>query len=131
MGSLEIAWVGQLAQGGASCGITRALRAGDQQLSRRSTGHMWHPAQVLSGPEQARPSIATCPRHPDERALEPCQRCGDYVCLNCVKHDSRGSAYCPMCAPADPLPLASLSSRMLGHAVDVLLLYGGSMARGR
>jgi uncharacterized RDD family membrane protein YckC len=94
------------------------------------SGHEPADAPVEAGKSTRDRNVATCPRHPSERVLAPCYRCGDYVCLNCVKHDDKGEAFCPLCAPNDALPLATLSQRLLGHATDMFLLYGGAMAGG-
>jgi uncharacterized RDD family membrane protein YckC len=71
---------------------------------------------------------AECRRHPGQRVLETCLRCGDYVCLECVQYEG-GHAYCAKCAPVE-LPLAELSSRFLGRLVDHLLYAAATFVPG-
>jgi uncharacterized RDD family membrane protein YckC len=71
---------------------------------------------------------AACPRHPANRVLEGCSRCGDYVCLECVQV-ADGRAYCIACAPAE-LPLAEPGARFLGRLVDNLTYAAASLIPG-
>jgi uncharacterized RDD family membrane protein YckC len=71
---------------------------------------------------------AVCPRHPGNRVLEGCSRCGDYVCLECVNY-AEGRAYCIACAPAE-LPLADPGARFLGRLIDNLAYAAAALIPG-
>ena|SRR5688572_6330180 len=42
------------------------------------------------------PAGAVCAVHPDQRAVDTCTRCGNYVCVGCYESDDTGS-YCHDC----------------------------------
>jgi hypothetical protein len=54
-------------------------------------------------PEPRFPSVETdgpvayCARHPDERAVITCARCGSYACVRCVGIPAGGKQYCVDC----------------------------------
>jgi hypothetical protein len=42
------------------------------------------------------PAGALCAVHTDQRAVDTCARCGNYVCIGCYESDESGS-YCAPC----------------------------------
>ena len=62
--------------------------------------------------------VAMCPRHPAERSVGACLRCGDYVCRDCAVRNTAAGLHCPACAPAPGLPSAELHRRFLGNLID-------------
>jgi hypothetical protein len=48
-------------------------------------------------PLPASPPAPLCSRHPDKPAAEVCERCGAFICADCVNIKPNG-AYCPPCA---------------------------------
>ena len=49
----------------------------------------------MDGPAPA--AAPLCARHPEKPAVEVCQRCGAFICADCVTIKPNG-AYCPPCA---------------------------------
>jgi uncharacterized RDD family membrane protein YckC len=64
--------------------------------------------------------LAACARHPAQSSLGACQRCGDYVCLECAVRRTAAHVYCPACASALELPNAALHRRFFGNLIDYL-----------
>jgi uncharacterized RDD family membrane protein YckC len=73
-------------------------------------------------------TTAVCPRHPANRVLEGCSRCGDYVCLECVQY-ADGRAFCIACAPVE-LPRADIGARFLGRLIDNLVYAAAALIPG-
>ncbi|MGA9524514.1 MAG: RDD family protein [Myxococcaceae bacterium] len=69
--------------------------------------------EIVPNPE----SHAVCARHPDQRAIAPCSRCGTFVCYQCITNASGSSALCPDCVALTP-PLASRGARFAANLVD-------------
>jgi len=57
-----------------------------------------------------------CARHLDMPALSVCERCGDFLCLHCLRDHDR-HLYCPDCLPPQPMG-PKPSTRVVAHLID-------------
>jgi hypothetical protein len=82
----------------------------------------------------APPAGARCAKHPDASAVDVCQRCGTFVCGECV-HIRAEDVYCADCArildrPAPVRPkLAFALAAAPGPLLVALGLFAGGFAR--
>jgi uncharacterized RDD family membrane protein YckC len=69
---------------------------------------------------------AICPRHAQERVIDSCARCGDYVCLECATYTATAAVFCPKCAPQTELASAELGLRFFGNMADQVFVWGAA-----
>ena len=79
------------------------------------------------------PPSARCSRHPAAPAVDVCQRCGAFVCGECVNIRAE-DIYCPACVPfldrpASPRSARALISALVGPVVLLTSGFGPTPAR--
>lgn len=95
-------------------------------LYDRATGAEWtREGATVHTPTQAM-ELMFCPRHPGERILDSCERCGDFLCLSCVG-DADGPLTCAACTPPRQLPKTAVLRRLFAAGIDSALMFGALM----